>query len=532
MHFGRHMAQDHEVTLMSKTEYELSPVQREALELVKQRTGAKELFFHLAVYDIGVNGKYAHFEAVSNALGSEDYYWLDRYDSDVYGLGMTEVEDLPFDATPKNRTVLTSWLIADHTLERSELPWAWEQGPVLHHRMPGVPAQWWACPAEPFFRDTRIGEGAPWDAECVAKHIERGIRYAEDLPRWRELHRLSGGDLKLAVRLYEGRAKSPTPPSFLVDGLIPRGYVTILVGGRKTGKSTLTTELAAVAGAGGGEWCGFKVLPEACGGLSLLLAGEDGDDMIAARLEAMDPDEQASRLVPLAQEGRPLAEVLAGFELAEVSLLVVDPARKFLKGNEDESEHVNDLMTRLEEFARRKRCAVILVHHIRKDAQPRSLNEIPLAARGSSVFLDRPRVILGLVRSGDETILGIPAPQGTPLTNLPTSMMYLGQRRLRRDPNTFRHVSPDAAVKRAGAAAEPEAVEAVLRAVARLTSEGAKVTRTGQAGIFELRPDELAGLPRAKVRAAVDMLVNEGRLLVGEGNTLSQMRDNAVAFLD
>ncbi|WP_176524988.1 AAA family ATPase [Caenispirillum bisanense] len=524
---------------MSKTEYELSPVEREAIELVKQRTGAKELFFHLAVYVARSREGYV----CEPDLGGEEACaaWMEASHLGHYDLSGWKVRAMPVQKSrfinppPPSALALYAWFASERPLDRSEVPPNWRDGAVTYELMDDC-LLFWGRPPQAFFSDEQCREledfypGSP--AEHTASGIEQWFRRAQELPRWRELHRLSGGDLKVARRLYEGRAKSPAPPSFLVDGLIPRGYVTILVGGRKTGKSTLTTELAAVAGAGGGEWCGFKVLPEACEGLSLLLAGEDGDDMIAARLEAMDPDEQAFRLMPHAQEGRPLADVLAEYEQAEVSLLVVDPARKFLKGNEDESEHVNDLMTRLEDFARRKRCAVILVHHIRKDAQPRSLNEIPLAARGSSVFLDRPRVILGLVRSGDETILGIPAPQGTPLTNLPTSMMYLGQRRLRRDPNTFRHISPDAAVKRAGATAEPEAVEAVLRAVARLTSEGAKVTRTGQAGIFELRPDELAGLPRAKVRAAVDMLVNEGRLLVGEGNTLSQMRDNAVAFLD
>ncbi|EKV31519.1 hypothetical protein C882_3892 [Caenispirillum salinarum AK4] len=337
-----------------------------------------------------------------------------------------------------------------------------------------------------------------------------------DFAKWERFMRLSGGDPEVFAALCEGRKKNDQPVNFLVEGLIPRRYVTLLVGSRKTGKSTVATELAAVAGSGGGEWCGFTVPEEACKGLSLLLSGEDGHDILYERLEAMDPEQRADQLQTIPVDGRPIEDILADYENAPVSLLVVDPARKYLQGDEDSSDSVDRLFSTLESFAQRKGCAVVLVHHPKKGAPITSLAQVAEAARGSAVFLDRPRVTLGMVRSGAETVLGIPAPSGTPLHNLPARKMFQGQRRLVRCDETFKHRPIDQAAKRTGSAPEDAALEAVSRAAARLAAEGVKVTRTGQAGLYELRPGEIAGLSRAKVRAAIDYMLSDGRLVTGE----------------
>jgi hypothetical protein len=137
--------------------------------------------------------------------------------------------------------------------------------------------------------------------------------------------------------------------------------------------------------------------------------------------------------------------------------------------------------------------------------------------RGSSVFLDRPRVTLAVLRSKDETQFGVPAPDGVPLHNFLASTMFDGVRRLRRDEATFRHVSLDAR-----SVVEPKALNAatpsgVLDAASRLIGAGTLVTRTGKAGLFERKPTEIAGMPRAAVRAAVDALVEDGLLLNAGG---------------
>jgi hypothetical protein len=52
----------------------------------------------------------------------------------------------------------------------------------------------------------------------------------------------------------------------------------------------------------------------------------------------------------------------------------------------------------------------------------------------------------------------------------------------------------------------------VLSAVRRMLGSGVKLKRTGKAGLLERKPPELAGMSRAAVRSAVDVLVGQGAL--------------------
>ena len=63
-------------------------------------------------------------------------------------------------------------------------------------------------------------------------------------------------------------------------------------------------------------------------------------------------------------------------EKEKVALLVVDPARKFFRGDEDGSDAVSDFFTKLEVFARQKNCAVLVLHHLKRNATPRTISEV------------------------------------------------------------------------------------------------------------------------------------------------------------
>src|SRR5262249_11889995 len=121
-------------------------------------------------------------------------------------------------------------------------------------------------------------------------------------------------------------------------------------------------------------------------------------------------------------------------------------------------------------------------------------------------------------RHGDETHFGIPAPDRVPLHNFRSSEMFAGVKRLRRDEASFRHVP----IVAKSAAKEPTSSETsrVLSAVGRIIASGAKLTRTGKAGVFERAPAELVGMSRAAVRAAVDALVDQGALRTASGGVL------------
>jgi len=204
--------------------------------------------------------------------------------------------------------------------------------------------------------------------------------------------------------------------------------------------------------------------------------------------------------------------VLSRLENQKVALLVVDPARKYFRGDEDGSDAVSEFFGKLETFAREKNCAVLITHHLKRNASPRNLADVATVYRGSSVFLDRPRVTLATLRAGNETQFGIPAPDGVPLHNFLAATMFHGVRRLRRDETTFRHVPIGGQSSSAPKASTTVEAQTVFAAIGDVLASGKKITRTGKAGVFEIKLPALAGMPRTAVRTAVDCLVSQGAL--------------------
>ena len=375
--------------------------------------------------------------------------------------------------------------------------------------------------------DFRVGDDAArYDYESALEWAKR-LAVPDDVfaGTLRQLARCNY-DLGLLAKMRSRR--SAGKPEFLVPGLLPRGCVSLLVGERKAGKSTIVTELATVAASGGGEWCGFTIPAEACEGLAMLFCGEDPEAIVVDRLSRMGVRD-SDALIPFANS---TGDVFAELDLlrdAPVSLVVVDPARKYFRGDEDGSDAVSTFVGQLEEFAGRKNCAVLLTHHPRKGGRPTSLADLVASARGSSVFLDRPRVLLGLLRQGDETIMGIPTMHGSPMHNFPGELMFAGQRRLRRDAETHQHLAVD------GSRPEVEKLTAKIinsvRSVAReeLTC-GRHLTKSGKSGLFERQDPRLKGVARKTVHAAVDHLVDLGELIAtSHGLELSTDTDKVLA---
>jgi hypothetical protein len=328
-------------------------------------------------------------------------------------------------------------------------------------------------------------------------------------------------DLVRGDALWFGRLVNPEPPpaapKFLVEGLVPVGVVTLLAASRKVGKSTLLTELAVTVAQRGGQWAGFRVAPDTCSGFAVFLAGEDTDE-VHARVAAMDDTGRPTRLIVPPRNGRPLADILEELRHIQVSLLVVDPARAWMTGDEDSSAAGDVFFRLVEDFAQKKGCAAVVAQHLKKDASPRTVDEIPGAIRGTGVFLDRPRVILGMVRSGRHTVVGIPAPSGDPLHNFRQSVMFAGQRRLIRDEATMRHLPAD---HHGGPPADDAVRDAVAAAITRLNAEGRPVARTGKSGIFEAGVPALAGFSRQRVRAATDALIDDGVVVDEHGELIA-----------
>jgi AAA domain len=223
-----------------------------------------------------------------------------------------------------------------------------------------------------------------------------------------------------------------------------------------------------------------------------------------------------------ASDGRDIAALLERYKNTKVALLIVDPARVYLAGDEDSSDPVDSFFTRVADFAAAKNCAALVLHHLKRNAT-QNFSEIANWLRGSGVFLDRPRVVLALLRKdGKPSEFGVAARNGIPLHNLSSAEMFTGVRRLRFDEDTKRHLP--VGVPNAGeqpAEADDEAAEAVLAAVARLVQEGERVTRTGASSVYDRKPAELDGVSRKRARTAVDALLASGRLDCDAGGSLS-----------
>jgi hypothetical protein len=300
------------------------------------------------------------------------------------------------------------------------------------------------------------------------------------------------------------------PQPFLVPGLIPQGAVTLLLGNKKVGKSAIAMELAVAVARREAEWLGFPLNKEKMRGFTVYLSGEDSEETAMERVSLMSDGENPMMLEIIPADGSEIDTLLDRLKKQKIDLLIVDPARKYYKGDEDSSDATSEFFTKLEKFAREKQCAVLVLHHLKRNANPRTLADVARQYRGSSVFLDRPRVTLAILRQSDETHVGIPAPDGVPLHNFRQSTMFSGIRRLRREEKSFRHAPIDGqAVPKEIAAG---VVDRVLKAVSRLLREGQRITRTGRAAVFERKAPEVVGLSRVTVRDAVERLLATGQL--------------------
>jgi len=225
---------------------------------------------------------------------------------------------------------------------------------------------------------------------------------------------------------------------FLVKGWIPRGAVTLIVAAGGVGKSSLAHNLAVKAATDyrSGEpkptWLGSELDLNQCKGLCIFFSGEDGPAIFHTRARIFDPEGRSTRLMflrPDLGEGTTLSAFLKRLaKLPEVPLVVIDPARKYLTGGEDDAAAVSQFFETIEEFAIRKNAAMVVVHHLVKGAKPRHVQDIYDLLRGSQTFVDRARVIIGMYREGPHTVVGLAK------NNIPPQLgMIMGERLYARD---------------------------------------------------------------------------------------------------
>jgi RecA-family ATPase len=231
---------------------------------------------------------------------------------------------------------------------------------------------------------------------------------------------------------------------FLVEGWLPRGSVTVMGATGGTGKSSLAHRLAIMASMDWREdeqpkWLGMPLHKDRAKGVVIYFSGEDSAAIVNARASMVDPEGRSSRLMlqrndfGLRPDGKKasIGDFLQKLRrLPDVSLVVIDPARKYLEGDEDDSEVVSNFFEAIEEFAVEKNCGMVVVHHLVKNAHPRDTRDIYDLLRGSQVFIDRPRAVIGMMREGPYTVVGLSK------NNIPPNLGSIqGERLFVRDPD-------------------------------------------------------------------------------------------------
>lgn len=259
--------------------------------------------------------------------------------------------------------------------------------------------------------------------------VDRNLNFFNLVARDVELFDATGPMRKDADEMFE----------FIVPGLIPRGCVTLIAGAGGCGKSSLAHQLCVLAsidyepGEEAPRWLGQRLAIEKCKGICVYFSGEDGPAIINARASIFDPTGRAGRLMfqrtDFGTDASFVEHLRTLHKIPSVPILVIDPAIKYLNGNEDDANLVSRFFEALEEFALKKNAAVVVVHHLQKGAIPKSTREVLDMLRGSQVFVDRPRVVIGLCRDGPYTIAGLAK------NNIPPNMGMVAEERVfARDP--------------------------------------------------------------------------------------------------
>lgn len=181
---------------------------------------------------------------------------------------------------------------------------------------------------------------------------------------------------------------------WLWDGMLPKEKLTLLVGKSGINKSTLALWVAAQISRG-------KIKGTACGvGRTLIYSSEDNlADTIHPRLAAMGADlRQTDWLHAPRDLDRPFdftdSEHIGKLhQLArQFDLLIIDPIIDICgDGNPNSATTVRNAIAEIVDPICRAGCAVLGIHHERKDA--RQDDHLPDRASGSHAWAGRPRVV-------------------------------------------------------------------------------------------------------------------------------------------
>jgi len=199
---------------------------------------------------------------------------------------------------------------------------------------------------------------------------------------------------------------SPRPISWLEEGRIALGKLTLIAGDPGLGKSFLTLDLCAKISKGELG----RTLWESPGKQSfarsvILSAEDDADDTITPRLIGMDADLGLIHFVEGVKRGAGRADDLIELDkhfdilektiasLANVCLIVIDPISAYMgKADSNNNAEVRAVLARLAALAQNTGAAVVCITHLNKDsgnkrAVYRAMGSLAFTAAARTVHL-------------------------------------------------------------------------------------------------------------------------------------------------
>ena len=223
-----------------------------------------------------------------------------------------------------------------------------------------------------------------------------------------ETERGDGRTENRTVSIRCGAGIKPQPITWLWDGWLPAGKLTILAGAAGTGKTTLALGLAAAL-TSGGRWpdashCTAK-------GNVLIWSGEDvADDTLVPRLIASGADLRRCYFIDgITENGErapfdPAQDILSLHHAVKgmggVSLLIIDPIVSAVAGDMHRANDVRRSLQAVVDFAEAHQCAVIGITHFAKGGAGKAPQDRVI---GSQAFGALARMVLVAAKEEDGT---------------------------------------------------------------------------------------------------------------------------------
>lgn len=209
-----------------------------------------------------------------------------------------------------------------------------------------------------------------------------------------------------AVKLRCGANIRPQAITWLWDGWLPAGKLTILAGAAGTGKTTLALGLAAAL-TSGGRWPDGKHCKQT--GNVLIWSSEDNpDDTLVPRLIAAGADMTKCHFIEgITENGesvpfdpsQDISELHRAVErIGGVSLLIVDPIVSAVSGDMHRANDVRRSLQAVVDFGEIHKCAVVGITHFAKGGAGKAPQDRVI---GSQAFGALARMVLVAAKEED-----------------------------------------------------------------------------------------------------------------------------------